>query len=98
MSAISKSGKRGKSHILLALEDHYEAVGRIVTQNNKPKVYREFSPDDDLIVRLYLFLHNPEELAEKYPDLAPFVIQASTPRDEDEVQDYERQEEEKDDD
>jgi len=63
--------KKRKSIIVLWIGgNHYEVVGRLLPGN---RVQREFTHDDPLIQKMYTFLVKPETVAEKYPELNPYL-------------------------
>jgi hypothetical protein len=49
---------------------HYEVVGRLLPGN---RIQREFSRDDPLVERIRMYLCNPENVAETYPNLIPYL-------------------------
>lgn len=64
--------KKRKSIVILWIDDqHYEVVGYLGPGGNR--IYREFSEDDIFIKKIRLFLTNPEKVAEKYPELEPYI-------------------------
>jgi hypothetical protein len=63
--------KGRKSIIVIWInENHYEIVGRLLPGN---RIQREFPPQDPLVVKLKTMLLNPQEVKQKYPDLAAFI-------------------------
>jgi hypothetical protein len=63
--------KKRKSVIVLWInENHYEIIGKLLTEN---RVQREFRPDDPLIKKLYMFLREPENVCKTYPDISSYV-------------------------
>jgi hypothetical protein len=49
---------------------HYEVVGRLLPGN---RIQREFNPDDPLLKRINTYLYRPENVAEEYPQLVPYL-------------------------
>lgn len=63
--------KNRKSIILIWVDNcHYEIMGRLLSNN---KIEREFENDDPLIYKLKMFLCNPEQIKQYYPELVEYL-------------------------
>lgn len=63
--------KKRKSIILLWLEkQHYEVVGKLVSEHT---VQRQFSSKDPLITKLKTLICDPNAVFDKYPEIAPYL-------------------------
>jgi hypothetical protein len=70
--------KGRKSIILLWVgESHYEILGRLLKGR---KVQREFTHDDPLIVKLKMFLLQPEKIESTYPELSSYLPKTHRPK------------------
>jgi hypothetical protein len=69
---------------------HYEIVGRLLHGN---RIQREFEPGDHLIQKLRTLLTNPQDVAEKYPDLVPYIPREFRDFSSDEEEEEEEEEE-----
>lgn len=56
--------------ILLKLNEHYEVVGRLLTDN---RVQRDFPKNDTIIDKFYTLLIKPHRISKKYPNLQKYV-------------------------
>jgi hypothetical protein len=71
MNVSSENIKGRKSVIIMWVNRvHYETVGRLLHGN---RIQREFDHDDILVKKLHMFLLEPEQVAQYYPELASYV-------------------------
>ena len=59
-----------KSLIILWNNNHYEIIGRLLSDN---KIQREFDPDEHIIMKLKTFLLNPGGIKELYPEMQKYL-------------------------
>lgn len=50
--------------------NQYEVIGKLLQQN---RIQREFYSDDPLIKRICTFVYHPENIADQYPNLIPYL-------------------------
>jgi hypothetical protein len=72
---LSKNNNNKKSIILLRINNHYEVLGRLLPGN---KVQREFDNKDPLIVKITMFLREPERIRFNYPQLNKYLTKSPT--------------------
>lgn len=62
------------SNILLHIDDHYEIVGRLLSNQ---RIQRDFEADDTLIERIKTYLFEPEKISTFYPKLNKYLPKKS---------------------
>lgn len=74
-NASSDDNLRGRKSVIILWVggNHYEIIGRLVESNYGRTVQREFSPNDPLIRKFKVFLCEPEDVPEMYPELTEYL-------------------------
>lgn len=62
--------KNDKSIIIIKIKDNFEIIGKLYKQN---KIKRDFESDDLLIKKINIFLFNPENVKDIYPQLIEYL-------------------------
>ena len=63
--------KNRKAILVMWMGDNrYEVIGKLLQQN---RIQREFYPNDPLIKRIHTFVYHPENVADIYPNLIPYL-------------------------
>jgi len=70
---LSRNNNTKKSIILVRINNHYEILGRLLPGN---KVQREFDNKDPLIVKITMFLREPERIRFNYPQLNKYLTRS----------------------
>lgn len=75
----TKENLKGRKSVVLLWVDktHYEVIGRLMKGR---RVQREFNADDPFIIKLKMFLLNPEDVPKSYPELVPYIPKDLRPK------------------
>src|SRR5690606_31149800 len=55
--SLGQENKKRKTILVINIQNHFESVGRLITEKNIKRVQREFFSDDDIVTRALDFLN-----------------------------------------